>query len=137
MTTIEKRVHELYWDKDVNGARTTLLILGELLPIPLKEQTLHAAIGLHGAGGFRAQCGLVEGGLMAIGMYYSSLHKEEEAIVSVCYRYAREFSDTFGSLRCFELRPGGFRPEDPPHKCEKLTCEAIAFTYDFIVAHQE
>ncbi len=97
---IKERVHELYWGQDMNCARTTLLCLGELLEVEYPAQTLQAAIGLHGAGGFRAQCGLVEG--------------------------------RFGSLSCRELRPNGFTEKDPPHLCETLTCEAIAFTYDFI-----
>lgn len=33
---IKKRVHDLYWNGDVNCARTTLLILSELYEIPLE-----------------------------------------------------------------------------------------------------
>ena len=65
---ISKRVHELYWEKDINCARTALLCLSELFEIPLAPQTIQSAAGLHGAGGYRAQCGLVEGALMFIGI---------------------------------------------------------------------
>ena len=41
-----------------------MLCLGELLGFHIEEQTYAAAVGMHGAGGFRAQCGLVEGALM-------------------------------------------------------------------------
>ena len=44
-------------------------ILSHLFSFPLEEQTLDAAIGMHGAGGLGAQCGLVEGSLMFIGAY--------------------------------------------------------------------
>lgn len=132
MDLIEKRVHDLYWNKDINCARTMLISLGELFQVEIGRQAVNGAIGLHGAGGFRAQCGLVEGALLFIGIYYSDLKKSESEIISICYQYAQEFTDRFQSLRCYELRPNGFSPDDPPHLCEKLTCEAIAFARDFI-----
>lgn len=130
----------MYWGQDINCAITTLTCLSALFEVKLEPQTLHSALGLHGAGGFRAQCGLVEGALMFIGIYLSGLGKSRETIVSSCYAYAEAFSEQFGSLRCCELRPGGFTPDDPPHLCEKLTCDAILFVYDFIrglTANQE
>lgn len=42
------------------------------------------------------------------------------------------FCEKFGSLRCCELRPGGFRKDDPPHLCERLTCETIEFAYEYV-----
>ncbi|MEL7603287.1 MAG: C-GCAxxG-C-C family protein [Bacillota bacterium] len=129
---IKDRVHELYYGYDVNCARTTLTCLSELLETPVERQTMNAAIGLHGAGGFRAQCGLVEGALMFLGLYFSDRGKSTDEIVSLCYRYADEFTKKFGSLTCRELRPGGFSEDDPPHACEGLTCEAIEFAYEFI-----
>lgn len=129
MDYIKNRVHELYWKDDLNCARTMLTCLCELFDMPIEQQTLQAAVGLHGAGGFRAQCGLVEGGLMFIGIYYARIGKTEEAIVSACYDYAEAFQKQFGSLRCYDLRPTGFTPNDPPHMCEKLTVEAVEFAY--------
>ena len=35
---ISKRVHELYWEKDINCARTALLCLSELFEVPLAPQ---------------------------------------------------------------------------------------------------
>ena len=132
MDYIQEKVHELYWKEDINCARTMLICLGELFDVKINSQTLYSAIGLHGAGGFRAQCGLVEGGLMFIGIYFSQLGKDEETITSLCYDYAEVFSEKFESLRCYDLRPNGFTPNDPPHLCEKLTCEAVAFAYEFV-----
>ena len=77
---IEKKVHELYWDCNVNCARTMLLCLGELFGVTYEPQMLNAAVGLHGAGGYRAQCGLVEGSLMFAGVYLNGLGWEEERI---------------------------------------------------------
>lgn len=132
MDFITEKVHELYWKDDFNCAKTMLTCLGELYHIEYDSQVLSSAVGLHGAGGFRAQCGLVEGGLMFLGVYGHQLGKDEKTIVSACYRFAELFSRKFGSLQCFDLRPNGFREDDPPHLCEGITCEAVSFAYDFI-----
>lgn len=128
-----ERVHSLYWDDDINCARTMLICLSELFEITLEKQTIKSAIGLHGAGGYRAQCGLVEGGLMFIGIFCDFLGKSEKEAVSLCYEYAKSFEKKFGSLRCYDLRPNGFTPNDPLHMCETLTCEAVEFAYHFVM----
>lgn len=132
MDYIEQKVHELYWEQDINCARTMLICLGELCDTKLNAQTIQAAVGLHGAGGYRAQCGLVEGGLMFIAVYFNNKGKSEEETVALCCRYAEKFTEKFGSLTCFDLRPNGFTPEDPPHLCEGLTCKAIQFAWEFL-----
>ncbi|AET67897.1 Putative redox-active protein (C_GCAxxG_C_C) [Desulfosporosinus orientis DSM 765] len=130
--TIKERVHELYWKHDINCARTMLTCLCELFHVNLEEQTFNSAIGLHGAGGFRAQCGLVEGALMFIGIYFSQKGKSDFDIASLCYHYANEFTQKYGSLKCYDLRPNGFSENDPPHACEKLTGLTIEFSSEFI-----
>ena len=92
---------------------------------------------MHGAGGYRAQCGLVEGTLMFIGIYLHTIGKTEDEIVSACYNFASAFDREFGSLRCFELRPTGFSESDPPHMCENLTCNGIGFAYQYILGITE
>ncbi len=130
---IVKRVHELYWEEDINCARTTLICLSELFKVTIEPQTIWSAIGLHGAGGYRAQCGLVEGALMFIGIYLHIQGKTEEEIISACYNFASAFDNTFSSLRCMELRSTGFSESDPPHMCENLTCNGIEFAYQYIL----
>ena len=112
---IRTTVHDLYWSIDENCARTTLRILG-----------------MHGAGGLGAQCGLVEGSLMFIGAYLAGRGMDRQEIVVCCREYAKLFTGRFGSLYCHDLRPGGFRDDDPPHRCEGLTVEAIGFTFRFL-----
>lgn len=68
---IKELVHHDYWDKNINCARTIIHCLGKLFDVEINSQTMNSAIGLHGAGGFRAQCGLVEGSLMFIGIHFS------------------------------------------------------------------
>ena len=65
---MKNRVHELYWNDDINCARAAIICLSELFEITIEQQTIWSAVGLHGAGGYRAQCGIVEGTLMFIGM---------------------------------------------------------------------
>lgn len=130
---ITNRIHELYWKDDLNCARTTRICLSELFEVPVEQQTVCSAIGLHGAGKYRAQCGLVEGTLMFLGIYFQSLGKKESEIISACYNFASAFEKTFGSLRCLELRPTGFSESDPPHMCENLTCNGIEFAYQYIL----
>ena len=107
---ITNRVHDLYWKEDINCARTALVCLSELFEITIEPQTIWSAVGLHGAGGYRAQCGLVEGSLMFIGIYLYGLGKPEDEIVSACYNFASAFEKAFGSLRtCIHnrLTPSG------------------------------
>lgn len=130
---IAGKVHELYYEYDLNCARTTMQCLSALLDTPVEEQTYTAAVGLFGAGGYRAQCGLVEGALMFIGVYYKALGRSEAEAVRACYSFAEAFEARFGSLRCRELRPGGFNENDPPHLCEKLSCETIEFACRYIL----
>lgn len=129
---IKNRVHELYWGSDTNCARTTLICLSELFDTKIETQTYQSAVGLHGAGKFRAQCGLVEGVLMFIGLYFSEKGMPEDKIIALCYRYAELFTNKFGSLTCYDLRPNGFNADDPPHLCEGLTVNAIEFAYEYI-----
>ncbi len=132
MTDFSKRIHELYFDKDWNCARTMLVCLCESRGIELARQTLDAAIGMHGAGRFRAQCGLVEGSLMALGICGSARGLDAKEISALCFDFAGDFTRRFGSLLCRDLRPGGFRPSDPPHACELLTCAAAGFSSGFL-----
>ena len=127
-----KRVHSYYWDEDLNCATTMLKVLAELNQLELTPQVLAAAAGMHGAGGYGAQCGLVEGALMYLGIQGTARGFGKPAIAGSCKAYARAFEERFGSIRCSQLRPQGFGPHNPPHLCERLTCEAAAWTAGFI-----
>lgn len=114
-----------------------LTCLGTLFSTPIEEQTMHAAIGMHGAGGFGAQCGLVEGSLMFIGIYLSKQGATDAEIAKACHRFAQAFTTRFGILTCAGLRPGGFTDHDPSHACERLTNEAVGFACGFIMKRRE
>lgn len=130
--SIAKRVHELYWQQDINCASTVLKILAERYQVELHPQFLAAAVGLHGAGGFGAQCGLVEGGLLFIGLLGQQKNWDKTRIIQCCKDFAGQFSAEFSSLRCSELRPEGFSPDNPPHLCESMTVRALEFTVGYL-----
>ena len=129
---VRQRVHHAYWDHDWTCAVTTLSILGEVFDVAIAEQVLNAAVGMHGAGGYRAQCGLVEGALMFTGILGRVRGHTDDTVAEACYSFAEAFEDRFGSLLCRELRPEGFKPDNPPHLCEDLTRRAVLFAIAFI-----
>ena len=131
-TLVKKRVHEYYWKEDLNCATTTLLSLAEHFGVSLSPQVVDAALGMHGAGGFRAQCGLVEGALMFSGILGRSREIPDTETEAFCRRLAGNFESRFGSLLCRTLRPEGFREDNPPHLCEPLTERAILANIDLV-----
>lgn len=129
---VRDRVHEYYHIHDWNCAVTALRILAEVFDVDLSPRVLDAALGMYGAGGYRAQCGLVEGALLAIGIIGKDQDLSDDTIPRACYEFAEQFEGRFGSLTCRELRPEGFSPDNPPHLCEELTCEAILCDIVFV-----
>jgi hypothetical protein len=129
---VDEKVHRHYWDHDDTCAFTTLSIASELLDVPLESQVLDSALGMWGAGGSRAQCGLVEGALMFIGILGRRHGLNRDQISRLCKSFARGFEERFGSLICKELRPEGFSPDNPPHICEDLSKRTILYTTGFL-----
>jgi C_GCAxxG_C_C family probable redox protein len=134
---IEERVHHYYWNKDLNCATTALCVLAEIFEIDLCSQVIDSAIGMHGGGKFGAQCGLVEGPLMFIGIFGKEQGIDDKDIVNYCYCFLKEFQIKFGSIVCKDLRPQGFKPKNPPHLCEELTKRAIEFIVNYLIELKE
>ena len=130
---VKKRVSKNYWEDDINCATTTLKILSEYFGIVLNKQIIDAAIGMHGAGEYGAQCGLVEGTLMFIGIFGKEKDIPDNVIVDSCREFAKQFEHKFNSLQCSILRPEGFHRDNPPHICEPITCKAVNFSIKFVV----
>lgn len=129
---IKTKVNKYYWQDDINCATVNLRILSEMFSIMISAQVIDAALGMHGAGKYGAQCGLVEGTLMFLGIIGRSEGVSDDIIVDSCNEFANQFEHRFQSLLCKELRPEGFRQDNPPHLCEGLTCEAVAFNVNFL-----
>jgi hypothetical protein len=129
---VRRRVADYYWRDDINCATTNLKILSEIFGIDLSDQVIDAAVGMHGAGEYGAQCGLVEGALMFLGISGRRQNIADDAIIHACKAYAWQFEKRFSSLSCAALRPEGFAPNNPPHLCEAFTREAVGFTIEFM-----
>ena len=129
---VDGEVHRHYWDHDDTCAFTTLSIVSALFALPLESQVMDSALGMWGAGGHRAQCGLVEGALMFIGVLGSRRGLKRDRISALCNDFAQGFEKKFGSLICSKLRPEGFSPDNPPHICEDLSKRAIHYTTRFL-----
>ena len=129
---IADRVHKYYWEDEMNCAATTLKILSEVFAIELNDQVIDSAIGMHGAGEFGAQCGLVEGALMFLGIAGRAKGILAADIVKSCQDFAGQFETRFGSLQCSVLRPQGFQPDNPPHLCDEITRAAVVFSIEFV-----
>lgn len=125
-----KRVQEFNRKQGFNCAQTTLMVLSEKFRIKLEPQIISGSTGLNGAGRYRAQCGLVEGMLIFLGIYLAT--KNEDPVLKACHLFASKFEEKFGSLSCSKLRPNGFNDDDPPHLCEELMVDAIKFDIDFL-----
>lgn len=129
---VRRRIKRYYWENDLNCATATLRILSEKFSIPLHQQVLDAALGMHGAGRYGAQCGLVEGALLFLGILGRMNNLDDEDTEKCCRNFARQFENSFNSLLCRELRPEGFSRDDPPHLCEQLSTRAILFSINFM-----
>ncbi len=129
---VKKRVAKYFWKDDLNCSTTTLKILAENFEIELNKQIIDAAIGLNGAGRYGAQCGLVEGTLIFLGIFLRKNNIPNDKIVNFCREFAGLFEKKFNSLQCSILRPEGFHPDNPLHLCESLTCQSIEFSINYI-----
>lgn len=69
---------------------------------------------------------------MVIGILGKEKGLEPKDIVDKCNKFVKGFENEFGSLNCKDLRPEGFKPENPPHLCESITSKAISFTLNYI-----
>ncbi|MDQ0204940.1 C-GCAxxG-C-C family protein [Pectinatus haikarae] len=125
------RVHDCYWKYDYCCAATSLKILSEIFEMEVSQQIFSAVSGLS-AGRNRLQCGLVQGMLMFLGIYFKEKDLEQDKIADICHEYVNAFQNEFSSIECKELRPRGFSPNDPPHLCEQITKDAIYFAVKFV-----
>jgi acyl-CoA thioesterase-1 len=128
---IAVRVHDYYWKEDLSCTITTLKTVSEIFNFKLDHQVIAAAFGLN-AGRLGSQCGLAEGALMFIGIYGQQKGLESQGVAELCHKFSSNFQAEFGSVLCKELRPQGFSSDNPPHLCEDITKQAIAFSAEFI-----
>jgi|GEM_PF-3477790 len=64
---VKKWVTTFFQVHDYNCVRATFLRLPNILKLNCISRSWMHSVGMHGAGGYRAQCGLVEGTLLFLG----------------------------------------------------------------------
>jgi len=112
---------------------STLKLLGEVYNIPLNDQVLKATLGMNGAGRYGAQCGLVEGSLMFLGIWSDNKGMTYKQTQILCSSFAEIFEKTFGNLTCAILRPEAeASAKDPVHTCEELKVKALLLILEFL-----
>lgn len=129
---IDEKIKLYHHEQKNNCAQTTLKILSEIFDIEVSPQVIDSACGLNGGGRYGAQCGLLEGALMFIGIKACKENKDKKYINQKCYGYTSEFEKRFESLLCSDLRLEGFKKGDPPDVCEKLFKKSLISATEYI-----
>ena len=131
---MEKEVHDYYHVSGINCAVGTLKLLSEIFDVKLEQQVYDAAIAMHGAGKYGAQCGILEGGIMFISIWSVQNGLTKAEIVPIINKWAGTFEKEMGSLVCRGLRPFPFTPEDAPkHLCEPITVKGVKLCVHYIL----
>jgi len=131
-TFVNQKVDEYSIKQNLNCAKTTLKTLSDFFEIKIEEQVIDSATCMNGAGRFGAQCGLVEGALMFIGITGKLLNLNYTDNIAIANRYATLYKKEFGSLLCKDLRPQGFQPDNPPNLCEDLIRKSVLLVTIFL-----
>lgn len=115
----------------------TLKLLDEVYNVSLNDQVLEAAHGMNGAGRYGAQCGLVEGMIMFLGIWAKQRGLSYNQTQDLCRSCAERFEKNFGSLLCGVLRPEAeSTARDPDHACEELKIKAVLMDLDFLARNE-
>ncbi|MEZ5360681.1 MAG: C-GCAxxG-C-C family protein [Candidatus Zixiibacteriota bacterium] len=129
---IEEKINLYFCTLDHNCAETVLEMLSEKFDFPLDKQVIYAAAAHNGLGQYRAQCGLITGAVMFIGIVAQSQGRDKDYINAITYGLAEIFDKSFGALDCRTLRPAGFKEDNPPNICKPLAIDALALIIDYI-----
>jgi hypothetical protein len=127
------RVEHMFHDLDLSCVHTTLKILSEVYETEVGQQIYDASAPMAGGGGcYGGQCGLIQGGVMFIGILSTQRGLDKEACDKHAFDYSAQSEKELGSLLCREIRPEGFADDNPPNLCEPRTVTSIVSTARFI-----
>ncbi len=130
---VAARVEAMYHDDDLSCVHATLKILGEVFAVEVSPQTFDASSGMFGGGGnYGAQCGLVQGAVMFVGILGAGREMDTETLGRHCFDLSERLEGELGSLVCREIRPEGFADDNPPNLCEPRSVQSIVSTARFL-----
>ena len=110
-----------------------LLILSEIFDTPL-EKTIDRCL-YRSERSWKISSPMLDwwkGPSCSLELWVKNLKLSQDEIVTICYDYATGFTGEFGSLSCRELRPEGFKPENPPNICKDLAHHSMEYGIQFI-----
>ncbi len=130
---VAARVRVYYGGHDLSCIHATLKVLAEVFDTEVSPQTYDSSSGMFGGGGnYGAQCGLVQGVIMFIGILCARHRLDKETLGKLCFDYSALAEKELGSLLCREIRPEGFTEDNPPDLCEPRTVQSIVSAARFI-----
>ncbi len=129
---LEEKAHHYFMEKGYSCGLTLLHCLSDLLRFPLNEQVYAAMNGVLEDRDYRDQCGLYKGTLMFIGIYGTALGWDRPKINAATKAFALAMEKDFGSLKCYDLRGGKFKPTEPHDKCAPLTAKAVVYAASYV-----
>ncbi|MCK5126643.1 MAG: C_GCAxxG_C_C family protein [candidate division Zixibacteria bacterium] len=132
---IEDKIKIYFEIEEHNCAVCVIKVLSERFDFPIEQQTLDACLAQNGLGQYGAQCGLITGATMFLGIVAAQNNWEKEKL----YLHTREltalFEKKFKSLLCSAIRPEGFHEDNPPYICQPRTVDALEIFIDYLKIH--
>ena len=133
MEAIEKQVHELYAQSDMNNARIILICLAKNYDLSLDPCYVAAAYSRHLTGQRDPVCDLVRGGMLFLELYYCAQGRTNAEIDDIVKHFVQSFHQYFGSLECRDLfSPAKSSSSFCPPICESLLCEVFEYICQII-----
>lgn len=130
---VAKRIDVYYGEPKLSCVHAMLKILAEVFQVDVSREIYDASAGMAGGGGrFGGQCGLIQGGILFIGIVSARLAVDQDTLKQHCFDYSALAEKELGSLLCREIRPEGFAEGNPPDLCKPRTIQSIVSTSKFI-----
>ncbi len=125
--TIEEKIAaagrraDQYWQEGYHCSEATFRAVSEILAIPVTEELRRvSSVFQGGGGGFGGRCGVVEAGLMLIGLLYGRDNSEDDcgALRYLAQEWQRRFMLQFVSLNCSSIKPYA-QAHSEDHSCRR------------------
>ena len=133
---IADKIKIYYEIEEHNCAVSVLKVLAERYDFPIHQQVMDSALAQNGLGQSGAQCGLITGAAMFLGVVAVEQGWTKDTLHEHTQRLTTEFKNAFHALDCRSIRPEGFVADNPPHLCEPRTVEALEIMINYISRYE-
>ncbi len=121
-----------FMEEEINCGLTMTRCLSEFFQLPVHQQVYDAVNGIMEHRAKRVQCGLYKGAMAFLGIYCTARNYDRNQLNAATLAFAEAFEQKFGSIRCYDLRPEGFEPDNTHAPCRELVPEAVVFAAAYI-----